>query len=456
MRFAVAAYVAAGLASAAARPDTVWTRVWGGGGADVAYAACPNGVGGWLVTGLTGSRGAGGLDLFVLELGGAGEVLREVTYGGPSDDAGHDVIRLAAGGYAVAGYTQSFGAGRKDIYLLRLDEHCDTVWTRTYGGGLEDCSYAVREMADGGFAVVGYRDGPSGWTKGDLWVVRTGAGGETLWTRRYGGSGQDFASDLERLTDGGLAIAGQTGSLGAGNQDGWLLRLGPGGDTLWTRCWGGTQDDVFYAVEPASDGGWLLAGYTGGTPPWTPGDLWLVRSDSAGDTAWTRCWGGATPDVASALLAAGDGWLAAGSTGAGGREDAWLVRVGQDGDSLWSLCAGGGATDAAIALAPAPDGGWLAAGYTTSWGPGTPNVYAVRFAPDTAGAIFEQPAAGASGWARATVRAVGRQALERGRLVDACGRAVEPRRALAGVFFRVIESDDRDAPFRVERVVLVR
>jgi len=395
--------------------------------------------------------GAGGLDVLLLVLDSAGSVGRELAFGGARDDAGHWITDVSTGGYVIAGYTLSFGAGRKDVYLVRLNQTGETLWTRTYGGALEDCSYDVRETRDSGFVVVGYRDGPSGWTKGDLWVIRTDALGETLWTRTFGGAGQEFASSVIPLADGGFAVAGQTASFGSGGYDAWLLRLDALGDTLWTRRWGGTQDDVVYELAPAAAGGWLLAGYADGTPPWTPGDLWLARVDSAGDTLWTRRWGGSGPDVASAALATGDGWLAAGSTGAAGAEDLWFVRTDAGGDSLWTLRVGGTATDAAIGLCPAPTGGWLCVGYTMSYGAGGPNVYVVKTTVDTAGAVNESPPVTGSQRARVTIRRLTVRMADFGEepLVDVCGRRVAGIRR-HGIYFA------RDGDGRSWKTVRVR
>jgi len=136
------------------------------------------------------------------------------TYGGSSYDWGQSVQQTSDGGFVVAGYTSSFGAGGYDAYLIRTDANGDTLWTRTYGGSGHDYGYSVQQTADSGFVVAGYTYSFGAGSR-DVYLIRTDATGDTLWTRTYGGEDEDIGRSVQQTSDGGFVVAGYTYSFGA-------------------------------------------------------------------------------------------------------------------------------------------------------------------------------------------------------------------------------------------------
>ncbi len=181
------------------------------------------------------------------------------AYGGTAWDDGNDLRQTSDGGFIVAGMTQSFGQGSYDVYLLRTDARGDTLWTRTFGGpGLEDAR-GVIETRDGGFAIIG-RSASSGAGGSDLYVVRTNANGEEVWSNTYGGSDEDDGQAILELPDGGFWLVGQTASEGNGDDDVYLVRVDSSGETLTTRTYGGPQSEDAQDARLLADGGLVLGG----------------------------------------------------------------------------------------------------------------------------------------------------------------------------------------------------
>ena len=214
--------------------------------------------------------------------------------GGAADDWAYSVQQTADGGYIVAGYTNSFGAGDYDFYLVKTNSQGDTLWTRTYGGSDDDWAYSVQQTADGGYIVAGYTYS-FGAGDDDFYLVKTNSQGDTLWTRTYGGSGDDEAYSVQQTADGGYIVAGYTSSFGAGSGDFYLVKTNSQGDTLWTRTYGGSGYDGAYSVQQTADGGYIVAGYTGSFGAGSD-DFYLVKTNSQGDTLWTRTYGGSSND----------------------------------------------------------------------------------------------------------------------------------------------------------------
>lgn len=167
------------------------------------------------------------------------------TYGGSAPDAGYSVQQTSDGGFIIAGCTYSFGEGDDDIYLVRTDSLGDTLWTRVYGGTSDDAGFSVRQTSDDGFIIVG---GTVSFGAGDVdvYLIRTDANGTPLWTKTFGGTDFDNGWSVKQTTDGGFILVGGTISFGAGDSgyaDVYLIRTDSLGDSMWTKTFGGNNVD---------------------------------------------------------------------------------------------------------------------------------------------------------------------------------------------------------------------
>jgi hypothetical protein len=308
--------------------DTLWTRVYGGVGFDYALGIQETDDGGYVVAAGTSSFGAGDMDFYLIKTDASGDTLWCRTYGGSDPDVAFSVDQTIDGGYIFAGYSMSFGAGDMDFYLIKTDASGDSLWSRTYGGSGSDWGLSVQQTADGGYIVAGRTDS-FGAGSNDLYLVKADAAGDTLWTRTYGATGSENAYSVQQTTDEGYIVGGLTNSFGSGGFDFFLVKTDVSGDTVWTTTYGGSNDDFGTSVWETTDGGYILAGYTnsfgaGGQ------DFYLVKTDEDGQALWTRTYGGGQDDAAYSIQQTPDeGYIVAGltySSGAG-EADFYLVRV---------------------------------------------------------------------------------------------------------------------------------
>ncbi|MFH1010392.1 MAG: hypothetical protein V1784_04055 [bacterium] len=360
-------------------PDTLWTRTYGGSGPDIAWSVQRTADGGYVVAGETNSFGAGYRDFYVVKTNGQGDPLWTRTYGGIFYDRAYSVQQTIDGGYVLAGRTSSFGAGMYDFYVVKTSPLGDTLWTRTFGGSNDDYGYCIRQTTDAGYIVAGLT-----WSFGagyaDFYLVKTNSQGDTLWTRTYGGSGIDEASSVQQTTDGGYIVAGYTWSFGAGNYDFYLVKTNSQCDALWTRTYGGSSEDRAQSVQQTADGGYVVTGYTGSFGAGL-NDFYLVKTNSQGDTLWTRTYGGSDEERAQAVQQTADGgYVVAGYTGSfgAGSLDLYVVKTDSQGDTLWTRTYGGSGDDRAYCVQQTTDGAYIVAGYTYSFGAGLSDFYLVK------------------------------------------------------------------------------
>ena len=130
--------------------------------------------------------------------------------------------------------TNSFGAGGADIYIVKLDGSGNVSWTKTIGGSFSDYARSIIRSSDGGFVVAGYTNsfGAGGY---DIYIVKLDSLGNVLWTKTIGGSFSDYANSIIQSSDGGFVVAGETGSFGAGQSDFYIVKSGPSFDTCWSQ-----------------------------------------------------------------------------------------------------------------------------------------------------------------------------------------------------------------------------
>jgi hypothetical protein len=286
------------------------------------------------------------------------------TYGGTSDDEAASVRQTCDGGYIVAGTTNSFGAGMADVWLLRVDERGAKIWDKTLGGTADDRGNSVLQTYDGNFIVAGLTCS-KGAGDSDAWLIKTDSDGNVVWDRTFGGPGCDYAVSVRQTFDGGLAIAGVTCSEGAGSEDVWLIKTDASGNLVWSRTYGGAGSDVASSMWQTSDRGFVI---TGTTDSYGNGgkDVWLVKTDSVGSLLWSKTFGGIENDYAGSGQQTTDGgYVVVGTRGVNGG-DVWLIKTGADGALLWDQTVGETDRDHGTWVEQSKEGGYAITGYTYS------------------------------------------------------------------------------------------
>ena len=363
--------------------DTLWTRTYGGGELDKGSAIELAYDGGYVIAGETRSFGPGPLGIYLIKTDSGGNVMWSQTYGGSQYDYALAVKETADSGYILAGVTNSFGAGYRDLYLIKTDSVGDTLWTRTHGGSDNDVGAAVLQAQDGGYVVLGTTYSYSAGS-GDVWLVKTDPSGNAVWDQSYGGVDSDAGWDLQPTSDGGYIIAGQTRSFGAGNFDVYLIKTNAFGDTLWTGAYGGIGDDRGFSVCEYA-GGYLVAGYTtslGGSGE----DMYLIGVDSIGNQLWSETYGGGYNDRAKSICEGHYSHILLGSTESygGGGADLYVLEVNPyNGYVYWSGVYGGIADEEGAAMhletTAEYEQYFTVTGYTESFGAGIEDVWLLKF-----------------------------------------------------------------------------
>lgn len=173
------------------------------------------------------------------------------TYGGPYNDYGNDIIQTEDGGYAIIGTTGSYWQGQSNMYLLKINSNLEQEWSQIFGGDNVEWGQSIIETDDG-FLLLGYTNsfGAGGY---DIYLVKCDFDGTLLWQKTYGGADWDFGYKIIEHNNR-IYIAGESWSFSNGTADGYLIEIDASGNELWSANFGGSEEDAFYDIFAGANG----------------------------------------------------------------------------------------------------------------------------------------------------------------------------------------------------------
>jgi hypothetical protein len=289
-----------------------WNQTFSGGYMDVGYSVQQTTDGGYIITGYTHS---GSEDVWLIKTDANGDSLWTKTFGDDyvygNYESGYSVQQTTDGGYIIAG-----------TWLIKTDSLGNEEWIN------ENIDYdwgeSVQQTTDGGYIITGGISGPE-----DVWLIKTDSNGVPLWTQSWGGNENDQGHSVQQTTDGGYIIAGETRSFGNGIQDVWIIKTDANGDSLWSKTFGGSDSDEGYSIQQTTDGGYIITGMTRSFGTNGSFDVWIIKTDSTGNEEWNRAFGGGSEDVGKSVQQTTDGgYIIAGRFFTSNSSyDFWLLKV---------------------------------------------------------------------------------------------------------------------------------
>ncbi len=279
-----------------------WTRAYEG------YSLVATSDGGYAIAGYVGGYTEPS-DFRLMKIDASGNLEWSKTYGGPDPDIAYSVVETPDGGYALTGYTDSFGVNRYDLWLVKTDSAGNLEWDKTYGGPQFDAGRSVIVTSDGGFMIAGYRDYQANYVKAKFWLIKTDAYGNMLWNTTYSYEIDEKAYCVIETTDGGFAIAGTTDFWT--NQDILVIKTDEYGNMEWNRTYG---DGVARSIVELSDGSYVFAG-----------DNRLIKTDADGNTVWSMVYD--TETINSVIQTSDGGYALAGTK----QNNFWLAKTDEYG-----------------------------------------------------------------------------------------------------------------------------
>jgi len=213
--------------------------------------------------------------------------------------------------------------------LVKTDAFGDSTWSKTLGDTSGSCGCTVWQTTDGGYVIVGN----IGYTDTlHMYLVKTDASGNKLWDRVLGGTGWSGGQCVQQTTDGGYILVGVTNVDADGREAVWLVKTDSSGNPVWSRTFGGGSENVGYWVQQTADGGYVIAGQVDSRGAGSPG-VWLIKTDALGNRLWSRTPSGHAGDRGRCVQQTADGgYVVAGNTGGGGGDLGNILLIKTDAD----------------------------------------------------------------------------------------------------------------------------
>ena len=253
------------------------------------------------------------------------------NYGGAQDERGYAVQQTSDGGYVIVGSSTSYGAGGADLWVLKLDGEGEFMWSKTYGGQGNDIGKDIIQTSDGGYIITGYTKSYSSGGDSDLWLIKTNANGESC-----------------LYSDGGTCSESSS---------------------KWVKTFGTSGNDYGNSVKETSEGNFIVTGKSGRIP-----SIFVVKTNSLGEKIWENLYGNTSNsgDRGNYILDRQDlGFLILGKEMTNSSDDnLCLINIDGEGSEIWHSLYGGTDSDEGIYLSEVSGGGFIIAGSSKSYGNG--------------------------------------------------------------------------------------
>ena len=319
--------------------------------------------GGFIVAGSTESFGEGVLDIHINKTDAQGNLLWTKTYGGKGVDYCSAIQETKDGGFILVGTSDISSPSNSDVYLIRTDANGTILWSKTIGGNGNDIAYSILQTSDGGFLFAGSTESFSLGSR-DIYLIKTDSIGNVLWSKSTGGIGNEVAFTIRQTNDGGYILIGDTYSFGVGGVDILLLKIDSNGSILWSKTYGGLGDDFGRDVLQSADGGYMIAGF-GDSFALGKSDFYLIKVDFQGNVIWSKSYGDAGDEVSSSVQQTLDGNIVIFGTSQSFKvenPDLFIIKVYLNGKVLWSKTMGGEINDLPESIENTKDGGFIICG----------------------------------------------------------------------------------------------
>jgi len=313
-----------------------WSKQFGGPYDDQGYSLQITGDGGYILLGArtdTLPNGEQHTDMYLVKTSGSGEEEWHQSIGGPFNEEGFNIQLTTAGGFILVGYTESFGNGGKDAYLVETNENGDTLWTRTHGdSGSDEIGKFVQEISTG-FILIGSTDTDDpGQANKNVFVVKTNSIGKETARKNYGGTGDDFGECIRLLPEGGYVFVGTSSSFGDGSSKIYLVKIGENLEevTIQNNTIGGSGNYLGKCISVSENNEFTIIGSSGTTGNY---DIYLVKTDSNGNEIFHQTYGGTGSQQGEHLEPTDDGgFIIVGSNEFDGNSMVSLIKTLPDGE----------------------------------------------------------------------------------------------------------------------------
>lgn len=261
--------------------DSLWTKRYGASLVKcLAYDVKQTVDGGFIMVGhadtLTGQSG----HMLLTKTDINGDFIWSKVYGGRQanyEEGAFRSVQVAQNGdYVMLGMNlqTSYEMYLHDVYVVRTNNNGDTVWAKQFGGSNDDIGMCINSTVDNGFIITG-ASMSFGNGAYDVYLLKIDSNGNVVWNKTIGGLDDDWGNYVSPTSDNGYIISGSTKNNSKGGTDVYLIKVDAFGNVVWSKTFGGIGDDMGYCVKQTFDGGYVICGFRNN-------NIYLIKTDNSG------------------------------------------------------------------------------------------------------------------------------------------------------------------------------
>ena len=347
------------------QPEILWSKRFGGIGTDNTVSIIETENGEFVL--VNGGN--------LLKLDSEGNLSWSVGLQG----TGKSVIQSNNGGFTVVGNMRG-NSGKINMMIEKFDSAGNLLWQTIRDDRDDEIGYDLQQNSDGRYFSIGYYHRYHSFSSSVL-AMQFSDTGRILSRKLYSGGYVDWGESISQTSDGGYIV---TGILGR-DRNMFLMKLDSQGDSLWLKTYGNGTNSGMDAIENSSNE--FLAVGSAYSSETSSTDLLIVKTDSEGDTLWTKLFGGEERETGYGVIESPvGGYIVVGDTGVGphheGGGDLWLMKIDEDGELLWSKTMGGSGNDGGRSIFNTQDGGFIVSGFLSDSDSTSPDAWVLRFSPE--------------------------------------------------------------------------
>jgi len=312
------------------------------------------------------------MDLYIVKTDNAGDILWTKTYGGTKPEHPNCILKTNDGHYFIVGYTQSFTSGDYNVYLLKIKNDGDTLWTKMYGGYGNEDGKEIIATSDGNYVIVGASNSID-YANYDMHLIKIDPDGNKIWEKYYGGPNYESARSVKECADGGFIVAGKTIPTGSSKASIRIVKTNAAGDTSWTKTLsGGSSSYEAKFILANNDGTYTLC--IDDSSAGRDSDIKVIKLSANGTKTIDKIYGGLDKDICKMMQPTADGgYIIAGISRSFGWDNPeyWILKLDANCDSMWTNHFGSIGHEHAYAARETADGGYIVIGHTRSYSPNT-------------------------------------------------------------------------------------
>jgi len=327
------------------------------------------------------------ISLFIVNFAFNQSITWDKTYNNEAVDRAWSIKQTNENGYIVACSSSKGISDTTNIWIVKLNEYGDTIWTKTYSPSVSQGPRSIIETNEGNYVISGYKSPSVNYFDFLIYAFKIDSVGNIRWEFEYPG-GNQLGWDIVETYDGGYVILGINVALIANEI--FLIKLNQNGQMVWDKTYlFPSSPNLMYEIDETQDSGFILVGERHCNSGYQ--DIWLMKTDQHGDSTWTKSIDYDGHDYGHSIKQLADGNYILSATGGAdnyGRNELLTYKLDQTGDIIWDRSYSGGVKYSYTTIISTIDDGFLTAGHI--WQPiGSRGIF-----------VFKQNSVGDSIWTR--------------------------------------------------------